>query len=155
MSSSVSLHKRPAIWFGSAALLAPISFLIAVPWLREQPDGLVYLIAGLASTLTVTSSMALAVLKDRKLDEWHRSGARFANQWGWLAGSGLLAVAMAVPPVQDAVLALASSASGEDAPYRKLVLMTFLLGFMATVFLQMLATLLLGAIWRYRMSRAV
>lgn len=155
MSSPTPIHTRPAVWFGGLALLAPVSFLLATPWLRNQPDDLVYLFAGLAATLTVTSSMALAVLKDRKLDEWHRSGARFANQWGWLAGSGFLAVAMAFPFVQDGVLALANTLSGEAAPDRKLILMTFLLGFMATVFLQMLATLLIGAIWRYRMSRSV
>jgi len=154
MPTPIPLHKRPAVWFGALALLAPVSFLLAIPWLRDQADSLVYLFAGLAATLTVTCSMALAVLKDRKLDEWHRSGARFASQWGWLAGSAVLAVAMAFPPVQDAVLSLAGLWSGETAPDPRLVLLTFILGFMATVFLQMVATLALGAVWRYRMSRA-
>jgi len=141
-------------WVGAAALLAPIIFLAAIPWLKEQPDGIVQLFAGIAATITVLCSFALAIIDDRRMDEWHRAASRFSTQWGWLAGGGTVALLLSLPPVQAIITKSSGVLAGVDNPDTKLVLMAFMLGFMAVVITQMLCTLALSAFWRSRMSRS-
>ena len=134
-------------------LLFPISFLAASPWLKGQSEATVYLVAGIASTGTVIASFVLAVLKDQDLDEWHRGAARFSNQWGWLAGSGLVAILQGIPAfrrlVIDATTSLVEHAGSSDQH----IIFAFLLGFMAVVLAQMLCILALSRGWRFWMSR--
>ena len=154
---SIRFFTQPgaARWFAAAALLAPISFLSATPWLKSQPDGVVFLVGGIASTITIMASMGLAVIKDNQMDEWHRSAARFSSQWGWLSGAGLVVLLMALPPVHDLVTRIASIFA-DGAPVDPTATpMTFLLGAMAVVIAQTLCTLLLSWVWRTRMSRPV
>ena len=138
----------------AAAIIAPASFLAAIPWLKEQPDGIVYLFAGIAATITVLCSFALAVIEDRKMDEWHRTASRFASQWGWLAGGGIVALLLALPPVHQLIVAAAGALARVADPDPTLVIMAFTLGFMAVVFTQMLCTMGLSILWRSRKSRA-
>lgn len=137
-----------------AAILTPIAFLAAIPWLKDQPDGVVYLFAGIAATITVLCSFAIAVIEERKMDEWHRTASRFATQWGWLAGGGLVALLLALPPVHTAIIAASGALAQEANPDQGLVLMAFTLGFMAVIVAQMLCTLVLSMIWRHNKSRA-
>lgn len=154
MSSHRQSWTRIQALIATLAVVSPISFIAAIPWLRQQPDVLVYIFAGIAATLTVAASFALAVLKDRELDEWHRSAARFSSQWGWLTGAGLVALLLALPPVHDLIVGLAASSAQVPEPDRQLVLLTFMFGFMAVVGAQMACTLLLSLIWRFWMSRS-
>lgn len=131
----------------------PILFVVGIPWLKQQPDSVVYLCAGVAAVGTVVASLLLAMQKDRKLDEWHRSAARFSSQWGWLAGAGVIAILLSFPPVQNVIVAVSGSLGDVTAPDRTLVLMAFTVGFMSVVFAQMICTLLISAGWRFRMSR--
>lgn len=132
----------------------PISFLVGIPWLKQQPDSVVYLLAGTAATGTIVSSFLLAIGEDQKCDEWHRSAARFSNQWGWLAGAGGIAILLSVPQFQDAIVEIAGSLANGVEPDRKIALMAFTAGFMSVVFAQALCTLVLSAGWRYWMSRS-
>lgn len=151
-------EKKPAWgakkWVLAAAIIAPISFLAAIPWLKEQSDGTVYLFAGIAATITVLCSFALSILEERKMDEWHRTAARFASQWGWITGSGIVALLLALPPFHDAIIAMAGSLARVAEPDRVLVLLAFTLGFMAVVLMQTICTWTLSVIWRSRKSRA-
>jgi hypothetical protein len=133
---------------------SPILFIAATPWLKQQPDAVVYLFTGLAASGTILASFVLAIQKDQKLDEWHRSAARFSSQWGWLAGAGLVAVLLAVPALQNLIVALAGRLADVSSADQQLVLMAFLVGFMSVVLAQMICTLLLSAGWRYWMSRS-
>ncbi len=87
------------------------------------------------------------------MDEWHRSAARFSSQWGWLAGGGLVAVLLALPPIQSLIVSSAATWSQSPDPDQKLVLLTFTLGLMAVVATQAVSTLLLSLGWRFWMSR--
>ena len=149
------LHTRYSkLAFILIAIGLPVSFLIGIPWLKQQPDSVVYLLAGLAATGTVVSSFMLAIQEDQKCDEWHRSAARFSSQWGWLAGAGGVAILLSIPAFQSAIVALAGSLANVVAPDEKVALMAFTVGFMSVVFAQMVCTLLLSAGWRYWMSRS-
>lgn len=145
--------KYPYTWASVLTLVAPISFLLAIPWLRQQPDSIVYLCAGITATITVVGSIVVAIFKDRELDEWHRTAARFSNQWGWLIGAGLVALLLALPPVHDLLFNLSIAVSKGHHPDRTLVLMIFTFGFMITVLAQSACMMLLNAVWRSRMSR--
>lgn len=144
------------VYFGAAAFafIAPISFLVSIPWLKaQQSDALVYLCAGIAATLTILASFVLAILGDRKMDEWHRSAARFSIQWGWLGGSGFVALLLAIPPVQDLIASMASSFSNNGSIDREAAILIFTAGFMAVVVAQAICIQTLSVIWRTRMSR--
>lgn len=138
----------------AAAFGAPAVFLISLPWLKEQPDAVVYLFAGLAATVTVLASFALAIIKDRALDEWHRSATRFSSQWGWLTGGGVVALLLALPPFHDLIISLAARARAGGAPEEKIVLLAFTGGFMTLVLVQTLCTIALSIVWRAWMSRS-
>jgi hypothetical protein len=137
-------------------VVPPISFLAALPWLKHQPDGLILVVSGIATTVTVVASLALAILHDRKLDEWQRSNARFSSQWGWTAGACLVALLLALPPLQDLIVSGAATWGGTPNPDRRLVLTTFAFGFMAVVAAQGVCTVLLSigwVLWKSRSAR--
>ncbi len=144
---------RPSFWIGALSLAAPALFIASTPWLKDQPDGVVYLVAGAAATTTVIGAFLLAILKDKQLDEWHRSAARFSGHWGWLAGAGLVALLLALPPIHNGIVAFAASVSDGATPDKKAVLLVFMLGFVTVVFAQAACTMLLSVIWRFWMSR--
>jgi len=131
----------------------PLAFFVSIPWLRHQPDGLVFLLTGIAATLTVLASIALAVINDRHIDEWQRSNARFSSQWGWTVGAGLVALLLALPPVHDLIVFGAEIWGGVPNPDSRLVITTFTFGFMAVVITQALCTMLLSLGWHMWMSR--
>lgn len=130
------------------AVATPAAFLISLPWLRHGNDTLIFLLGGLASTVTIGASLWLSMLKDKRLDEWQKTGARFGSQWGWILGSGLVIVSLAVPPVQDGIVSLAATFGEVAAPDRQLVLMTFLIGLMSVVLVQTLCITLLNVGWK-------
>lgn len=136
------------------AVVPPLSFVAALPWLKQQPDELVFLFAGIASTLTVVASFLLAILQDRTLDEWNRSNARFSSQWGWTAGASLVALLLALPPFRDLIVSLAASWAQAPDPDQKLVLLTFTFGFMAVVVAQLVCTAVLSVGWAFWKSRS-
>ena len=136
------------------AVVPPFSFVAALPWLKQQPDELVFLFAGIASTLTVVASFLLAILQDRTLDEWNRSNARFSSQWGWTAGASLVALLLALPPFRDLIVSLAARWAQEPDPDQKLVLLTFTFGFMAVVVAQLVCTAVLSVGWAFWKSRS-
>jgi len=152
MSWLNSTHSKLA--FVSIGIGLPILFIAGIPWLKQQPDSVVYLCAGIAATGTVVASFLLAIQKDQSFDEWHRSAARFSSQWGWLAGAGVIAILLSFPPLQNAIVAVSANLGNVAAPDRTLVLMAFTIGFMSVVFAQMICTLLISAGWRFWMSRS-
>ena len=134
-------------------VVPPIAIIAAIPWLRQQPDGLIFLVTGIAAALTVLASLALTSLNDRQIDEWQRSNARFSSQWGWTIGAGIVALLLAVPPVRDLIVAGAEIWGGMASPDARLVIMTFTVGFMAVVVSQAICTMLLSLGWHVWMSR--
>ena len=132
-------------------IVPPIAIFGSIPWLRDQPDELVFLLGGVAAVVTVVSSFALGIMHDRKLDEWQRTGTRFASQWGWVTGASLIALLIALPPVREMVVSLILSL--DRTPGRDIIWLAFVFGFMAVVMTQALSTALLSVVWFSWMSR--
>jgi hypothetical protein len=147
------LNARPKTFAAVLMVLFPISFVIAMPWLREQSETMVHLFGGIAATGTVVASFVLAVLKDQDLDEWHRGAARFSNQWGWLAGGGLVAILQGLPPFQNLIKYLTTRLVESTDTTEQTILFAFMLGFMAVIVAQMICTLALSKGWRSWMTR--
>lgn len=153
--SSPDRFRSLILLFLVVIMIAPTAaILMSIPWLKQQPDGLALLLTGVAGTLTVLASIALAVLNDRELDEWQRTNARFASQWGWTVGAGLLAMLLALPPVRGLIISGAAIWGGMPDPDARLVITTFTFGFMAAVITQVLCIALLSLGWHLWMSRA-
>lgn len=136
-------------------IIPPISFFAALPWLRVQQDNVVYFWGGLASIITVLSSLALAIHQDRRMDEWLRTGTRFSVHWGYVAGCSFLAMMLALPQGRDLIVHVATQLSRTGQVDDKLVLLSFTGGFIACVFVQMVFIAIIGAIWRAWSLRAV
>lgn len=152
----LSHHRsRPRLYWLLAALciIPPISFFASMPWLRQQPDALVFLLAGIMSTLVIAASFWLAILQDRQMDEWNRSNARFSSQWGWTAGASLVALLLALPPFRDLIVSQVATWADAPNPDQKLVLITFTAGFMTVVFAQVVCTALMSMGWTFWKSR--
>ncbi len=148
-------HARPRLFWVLAALcvVPPIAFVAALPWLKQQEDGLVFLVTGITAALVILASVALAVLQDRHLDEWQRSNARFSSQWGWTIGGCVVALLLALQPIQELIVAGAAIWGGEPNPDRRLVITTFTFGFMTVVLAQGVCTALLSFGWMFWKSR--
>jgi len=134
-------------------ILAPLSVLIAIPWLKAQPDNFVFLYSGIAAALTVFAGFALSVLQDRQLDEWQRSNARFSSQWGWAAGAGLVALLLSLTPFRDWMVSTVADVADVTDPDQTLVILAFTLGFAGVVLVQGLCTAVLSIVWAYWKSR--
>jgi len=145
------LPLRPLLL--AVMVVPPLSVLVSISWLKQQPDGLVFLLTGIAATLTVLASLWLAVLHDRTLDEWQRSNARFSSQWGWTVGAALVSLLLALPPFRDWVVSLVANIADTPNADQKVVLLAFTFGFMAVVVMQMLCTILLASGWAFWKSR--
>lgn len=136
------------------AICIPIAFFAAIPWLKKQPDVVVYFVGGIAAFIEIGVSMLLAAKKDREADEWHRGAWRFGAQWGWILGAGIVPIVMSFPQFHDLILSFARSLDGGELT-EKVVLLTFMAGFAAVVLLQSLCTTAFSLGWRIWMSRAV
>jgi len=134
-------------------LIPPLSVVAAIPWLRQQPDGMVFLLTGAASALTIVASFALAILHDRKMDEWQRTNARFSSQWGWAAGAGLVGLLLALPPFRELIVSAVANLADAQNPDQKLVTLAFTFGFMAVVAAQGLCTVVTSIGWTFWKSR--
>jgi hypothetical protein len=154
-AQAMSSHRRVPSFlsalFLALCIIPPIAFVAAIPWLKQQPDHVVFVVTGIASTLTVMASIGLSVLSDRRMDEWQRTNARFSSQWGWTAGAALVALLLALPPVHDLIVSLAANMAPN--PDRGMVLIVFTAGFIAVVMAQVLCTVLMSIGWTMWKSR--
>lgn len=147
-------HRGHPLTIGLAGL-TPIAFVAAIPWLKDQPDGLVYIVTAIAAMTVLGASLRLGIVRERGADEYERMGARFASHWGMVAGGSSVALLIALPPVQELLVALAGAFAPEAVIDRPLVLLMFTAGFVACVLAQMIFNLLLGALWRLWTLRAI
>lgn len=134
-------------------VLTPLTFLASIPWLQDQPDATVFLLAGIAAAVTIGASFALSVMHDRQLDEWQRTNARFSTQWGWTIGSALIALLLALPPFRDWIVMTVAGIVEVSDPSTKLVILAFTFGFASVILAQGVSTALLSMGWTYWKSR--
>lgn len=131
-----------------------LSVVAAIPWLKQQPDELVFLLSGIAAAVTIAASLVLAVIHDRRMDEWERSNSRFSSFWGDAAGTSLVALLLVVPPFRDWIVSVVANWADAPNPDQKLVILTFVFGFMAVVLARVVFMALLSIAWALWMSRS-
>lgn len=153
-----SKTKVPHLALVALAIVPSAGFLAAIPWLKQQSNAVVFLAAGLVTVIAVVAGMAHSILSDRAQDEWHRSGSRFASQWGWLTGLCVVALLIALPPVHDLLFSIVSWAAVNlahaPAPDREVVLLTFTFAFATVSIIQTISTMVLAIGWFSWMSRS-
>ncbi len=135
-------------------VVPPITLFASLSWLKQQPDGVVFLLSGIAAALTVIASLLFGVLHDRRLDEWERANARFSSQWGWPIGTGLVALLLNVPAFRDWMVSAIANAANVPNPDQKLVILAVAFGFGAVVLTQGVCTMLVAIGWASWKSRA-
>jgi hypothetical protein len=155
---SSNRRSRPRLYFLLVVLcLGPgIAFIASLPWLSQQPEETVFLMSGITATVSVVASLLLAVLHEGRMDEWERSNARFSSHWGEAVGTSVLALLLSVPWFRDFVVSTMGNLVGTEAPDPKLVIMTFVAGFVATVLARAICMIALSigwALWKSRPAR--
>ncbi len=152
----VRKSRLPLLALIALCILPGLSVFASLPWLKQQSDGTIYLLTGLAAVLTIAASLALAILHDRKLDEWERSNSRFSSFWGDAVGTSLVALLLAVPPGRDWIVSVVSSWSGTPDAGSKVIIIAVVFGFIATVMARavcMTAFSLGWSFWKLRTPR--
>jgi hypothetical protein len=85
----------------------------------------------------------------RGVDEVRKASARFAGQWGAVAGQIAFVLLMLLPPFQRLMTAVVVELAGDPGTTvdRTVVAFSALLGFMAVVLLQTIGAFVVGVIW--------
>ncbi|MEM9838147.1 MAG: hypothetical protein AAF830_03230 [Pseudomonadota bacterium] len=138
----------------AVAGVTPLVFIGNLWWLKDQPDPVVYALTGLAAAVVLIATLLAAVQGDRQSGEWERAGDRFAHQWGALAGGSFVALLLAVPAVQDAILSLATLVSAGEID-RATAMILFTAGLGSVIITQMIFTVIIGAVWRRKMGQTI
>jgi len=143
------------IGIGLLALMIfpPIGFFSSLQWLKQQPDSMVFWVAGISSVTTVLASFGLSLLHDKSMDEWTRTNARFSSQWGWTAGASLIAILLAFPTFRELITSFIQSVVSAEAGTDALIVTSFTFGFIALVLAQILCGGILSVLWSFWMSR--
>lgn len=131
------------------AVLVPVAFFAAMPWLKNLDRTTVLLITAATAIFEMAYANYLSYRAQRGLDEVQRAGGAFAHQWGAPAGHVIFVLLLLLPPVQEAVSALvtrfaADHGAGSD---RMVVVLAMMLGFCAVVLLQAIGACVVQAIW--------
>jgi hypothetical protein len=133
---------RTALWF-VPIVAVPAAVLVSLPWLRQQEQGVVFAVVGVAAAFVLLYSFVLAARMNRRLDEVEIAGQRFAQTQGMTIGWTVAVLATLFPPSMDALVGLAQSFSGSP---ENAVRLGIVLGLMLVVVLQTLV-MFAAAIW--------
>jgi hypothetical protein len=148
-------QARPRLYGLLLALcfIPGILVVASISWLKTQPDELVFLLSGVAATVTVLASLWLTVVHDRQMGEWERSNSRFSSFWGDAVGTALVALLLAVPAARDAIVATVANFAGVPDPNFKLVMLAFVGGYMAVIIARVICMAVVSIGWTYWVSR--
>lgn len=152
---SLQRHARPRLFLAllGLCLVIIVGFFASLPWLKQQTEETVFLIAGVFAALVIGASFVLDVLHERGMDEWHRANQRFSMKWGWGVGSALIALLLALPIFHDVIVRWSAAWGDVADPDRRLVLMTYMAGFMSVVIAQTVAMAVISIAWTFWKSR--
>ena len=123
-----------------------IGMAAGFPWLLQQPREMIVPVSAGAMILVFGACFTLAVLTDRRTDEWHRSAARFSSQWGH--GAGLCLAMLLMFPLSAWI------ESWAPGRYRDFVQLGFMFAFMGVMIAQVACVALLHLAWTLWKSRS-
>ncbi len=148
-------QSRPRIYALLIALCAGPSLLVfaAFPWLKQQPLNVLFLVTGVAGTLTIRASLTLAVFHDRSMDEWEKSNSRFSSHWGDAAGTAAVALLLTLPPGREWIISTVAGWAKLPNPDPKLVYLAFAFGFGAIVIARVICMAVVSIGWTLWKSR--
>lgn len=153
MSSRHQSRPRLYLFLLALCLVPGLSVVASIPWLKEQPDELVFLLSGIAATVTILASLLLAILHDRSMGEWERSNSRFSTHWGDAAGTSVVALLLSVPVFREWVVATVAAFAGTPDIDQKPVILAFVGGFMALVLTRIIFVAAFSIGWTFWKSR--
>lgn len=147
---------RPRLYVLLAALciLPGLSILASFWWLKQQPDELVFLLTGIAGTVTILAGLALGIIHDRTIDEWQKSNTRFAGFWGEAVGTSLVALLLLLPAGREWIVSVVAQWADTPNPDSKLVILAFTFGFAALVTARIVCMAVLSTGWTLWKSRS-
>ncbi|MEM9966244.1 MAG: hypothetical protein AAGC58_12960 [Asticcacaulis sp.] len=148
-------QPRPRLYllFLAFCIIPGLSVIAAIPWLKTQPDNLVFLLTGIAAAITILASLVLAILHDRSMGEWERSNSRFSVFWGDAIGTSLVALLLAVPVFRDWVVSIVAAFSGTANIDAQSVILAFVGGFITVVMARVLCMAVISMGWTAWKSR--
>jgi hypothetical protein len=141
-------HSKRSLGFATIVVLlvilgAAIATALAFPWLMQQRREMPFPFIGGYLVLIVAANFALAILTDRRMDEWQRNAVRFSSQWGY--GAGLVLAFLLIFP-----LGAWTESWGPGAYVRT----GFMLGLAAVMIAQVACVALLHLGWTLWKSRS-
>ena len=142
------------LWF-SPVIIVVIGFFAAIPWLKQQNDTFVLALAAVVSIFVMGYALFVSHRLQRNLDEVQIASAGFASSRGWVWGAMATVLLLAMPPVTDGLIDLASmlSTGSPDISDRGAVWLALFFGLILVMLMQLLAVMLASAIWQRRMGR--
>ncbi|MES1200891.1 MAG: hypothetical protein ABUS57_05525 [Pseudomonadota bacterium] len=154
MSPQHRARPRLYVLLVGLCLVPGLTILAALPWLKQQPVGVLFLWTGIAGAVAILGSLVLGIVHDRGMDEWERSNARFASFWGDAAGTSLVALLLLLPAGREWIIAVVTNWADASRP-DQLVFLGFALGFAALVLARVACMAALSIGWSLWKSRAV
>lgn len=137
-----------------AVIGTPLMFLASIPWLKGQPDNVVFAVTGAAAFVVIAGSILLSANHMANLGEWERAGAYTSYKWGGAIGGGVVSLSLCLPFVQDRIVGIVAALSGTVLERTEAVL-AFAGGVISVLLAQAIAALIALVIWRYRISRPI
>lgn len=144
---------RHALLF-SPVVVAVVGFFAAIPWLKQQDDGLVLALTAAVSIFVMGYSLFISHRLQRHLDEVQIASAGFATSRGWVWGAMATVVLLLLPPVTNGLIDVANmvSTGSPDMSDRGAVHLALFFGVVLVVLMQLASVLLASAVWQRRMG---
>jgi hypothetical protein len=130
-------------------VVVPAAFVAALPWLKAIGRPAALLVAATVGAFVMSYASYIAFRALRRLDEVQKAGMEFAAQWGAPVGQAVFVALLIMPPFAD----LASAMVGRIAAHpgmvvdRAVVVVAMGLGFIGTVLLQGVGSIVVQAMW--------
>lgn len=139
---------RGALWILPAVLVL-VAFFAALPWLKTIGRPMALLVTAAVVIFVMGYARYLSFRAQRAMDEVQRAGGAFAAEWGVPAGQAAFGLLLVLPPFKDFATAIVSKFAVDPGTTvdGTIVVFSLALGFVGVVFLQIIGTVIVQAIW--------
>ena len=131
-------------------VLVLFALIAATPWVETRTGGPMFsVIAAVVTIFTLSFANYSAFRWYRGQDEVQQASIGFATKWGVPAGQAAFVLLLLLPPFRDFITVVVSEVAGGPGMTvdQHVVLFAMALGFCGVVLLQLIGTLVVGAIW--------
>jgi hypothetical protein len=129
-------------------MLVAVAVLLSLPWLKEQPEGVINTIAAVVVVFAVGWSLFIRIAVTRRQDEVERASSKWAWRWGSTVGGLFVLLLLALPPFRDFVSAgLNGFLMDTRGHTREAAIVGFALGAITLSIAQSIGTLVMSLVW--------